>query len=255
MQDFTFPLLLFKILKYSADKIIYISQAAAIHYKEKVKVDNIVYIGSDFYKNQISDEQIKSKKLEWGIADNQTITIGYIGRLVKWKGADLLIKALPLLLNQKIDNFKCIIVGSGHNQKGNNEDYLKELVRKNNLENRVIFTGHRSDIQLCMSSMDIVCLTSLEPEPFGLVIVEGMMARSFIIATNYGGPVEILKDGQTGFLVEKNAESLAQALKIAIADPQLRKKIIGVAYEAAVNNFSVKKMTDDFEKIYYNLLN
>jgi len=254
MQDFTFPIFLFKIFKYLPDKIVYISKAAANNYGEKADDNSIVYIGSDFYKNQISEDQVRDKKNEWNITDGRTITIGYVGRLVKWKGADLLIEAIALLSDEGINNVKCVIIGSGKGQEGDNEAYLKELARKNKLENKVIFTGYRLDISLCMSALDVLCLTSVEPEPFGLVIVEAMMAKTLVIATDSGGPVEIIKHGETGFLIEKNALSLTQALKTAINNFELRKKIIEQAYRSAADNFSVKKMTSDFEKIYINLL-
>jgi glycosyltransferase involved in cell wall biosynthesis len=254
MQDFTFPLFLFKILKCLPDKIIYISKATAANYGEKVEANNIVYIGSDFYKNQITGEQIKNKKIEWNIVDDKTITIGYAGRLVEWKGADLLIKAVSELIHEGINNIKCVIIGSGDGQKGNNEAYLKKLVRENKLEDKVVFTGHRMDVFICMSAFDALCLTSIEPEPFGLVIVEAMMAKTLVFATNDGGPVEIINNRETGFLFEKNVTALTQVLKMAINDSGLRKKIINAAYEMAINNFSVKKMTEDFEKIYFDLL-
>jgi len=254
MQDFTFPLFLFKILKYLSDKIVYISKATAVNYGEKVAANNIVYIGSDFYKNQITEEQIKNKKIEWNVVDDKTITIGYVGRLVEWKGADLLIKAVSGLVNEGINNIKCIIIGSGEGQKGNNEAYLKKLVQENKLEDKVVFTGHRTDIFICMSALDALCLTSIKPEPFGLVIVEAMMAKTLVVATNDGGPVEIIKNGETGFLFEKKATSLIHVFKMAISDFELRKKIIEKAYNSAINNFSVKKMTEDFEKIYFDLL-
>lgn len=254
MQDFTFPVFLFKILKRLADKVIYISAATAAYYREKAGPDEIVHIGSDFYKQRMEEIQVKNKKAEWGVIGEQTAVIGYVGRLVRWKGADLLIKALPLLLKQGISNFKCVIIGSGCGQQEDNEGYLKRLVKENRLEDKVIFTGHRSDIPLCMSALDILCLTSLEPEPFGLVIVEAMMAKTLAIATGSGGPAEIIKNGQTGFLVSPSPTAFSQALKIAITGRQLRERMVVAAYGQAVNNFTAQKMTDKFEKIYLSLL-
>lgn len=251
MQDFTFPLPLFKLLKWIPDRIIYISKAAAANYHEKVTANNIVYLGSNFLKQDITEENANRIRQEWNIGNGE-IAIGFVGRLVKWKGADLLIKAFKKLREEGITNVKCIIIGSGKNQDDNIEHDLKAYVLQNKLEN-VIFTGHRNDIAACMRTLDILCLTSIEPEPFGLVIVEAMMAKTLVIATNQGGPAEIIEEGKTGFLADIKESSFAHTLKKVINDNGLRNRVIETAYQKATEKFSVEKMTEKFEEIYLNL--
>jgi glycosyltransferase involved in cell wall biosynthesis len=88
------------------------------------------------------------------------------------------------------------------------------------LAGRVHFLGFRSDIPALMCSMDIIAHTSTAPEPFGLVIVEAMLARRPVIATAAGGALEIVLRQQTGLLVAPGSiAELHDALSYILANP------------------------------------
>ena len=75
---------------------------------------------------------------------------------------------------------------------------------------------------------------SLHPEPFGRVIIEGMICKKLVIAANEGGPSEIISHGEDGLLFEpRDSKSLQKALGKSINDTELRQKIGDEAYNTA----------------------
>jgi glycosyltransferase involved in cell wall biosynthesis len=79
-------------------------------------------------------------------------------------------------------------------------------------------TGFREDVPVLMHACDVIVHTSTAPEPFGRVIVEGMLAGRPVIATNIGGPAEVLNHGETGYLVPPDdAQILADVLRTLTA--------------------------------------
>jgi glycosyltransferase involved in cell wall biosynthesis len=126
---------------------------------------------------------VKNKNL----ADQKIITIGIIGRLVKAKGFDIVIKSLSKINSSS--NIKFILKIAGDGEEKNN---LKNLVKSLNLAESVEFLGWVENQQDFFSNIDIFILPSLA-ETFGLVLLEAMKYGVPIITTNCDGPKEILK--------------------------------------------------------------
>ncbi len=257
MHDDTFPKFLFNALRFIPERILYVSNSVACHHSVLTNFKNIVvYNGSDFYKKVkgISAEQIKQKRESWG-ANEDTAVIGYVGRLVEEKGPQILIKAVRDLLKHGMTNIKCVIVGSGDGQINNNEQCLKEIARDKELKNYIIFAGQEKNVPLAMASLDIFCLTSIKSEGFGLTIIEAMMAKISVIATNIGGPAEIIQHMKTGLLVQpNNPAELSNAIKKLIADKKLRNEIINNAYDYVIKYYTAEHITKKLEIIYKKLI-
>jgi glycosyltransferase involved in cell wall biosynthesis len=108
----------------------------------------------------------------------------------------------------------------------------------------VHFLGFRSDVPRLMRTVDIVALTSSVPEPFGRVVVEGMLARRPVIATGVGGVPEIVTDG-TGVLVPPgDARALASALTRLLSDPVFAGEVACKGRLRATTHFTVEAMVD-----------
>ena len=259
IRDFTFPLLFFRLFSYFPKKIVFNSKATALHYKNyfgDYNKQEIVYIGRNFYEKvkSVSNSVIDKQKKEWEV-DNETIVIGYIGRLVKDKGPQTLIKAIELLINQGVTNIKCVIVGSGRDQEGNNEAKLKKMVRDNNLENYIIFIGYQKEITITTMALNIFVLPSIALDSFPSSIVDAMMAKVPVIGTNTGGTPEIIKDYQTGLLVEPNNEvDLGEAIKKLINDKVLRERVVKNAYNRVMKYHTAEFTTKQLENIYFKIL-
>src|SRR5205814_42692 len=135
-------------------------------------------------------------------------TIGVFGRITRWKGQDVVLRALA-----KLSDVRAIFVGEEEDREYANE--LRSLAN-----DRVRFLGFREDARELMSAVDCIVHVSTAPEPFGRVIVEGMLALRPVIATNAGGVPEIIEDGVSGILVAPgNADELAAAIRRVFSDP------------------------------------
>lgn len=260
IRDFTFNRFLFKFLSYLPKKIIYNSFSVAGYYCRNFKMDkkhSVVYVGRDFYKKaeKVTAEQIKTQRTGWG-AGEQTLVVGYAGRLVGWKGAQILIYAIKnLIIEKNIRNIKLIISGTGAGQSGNNESALKNFVEENKLTEFIIFLGQQKNLAAIMKAMDILVLPSLEPEPFSSVVVDAMMAKIAVIGTNIGGTPEIIKDTQTGLLVKPNdVQSLSAAIEQLMLDNNLRSRIVNNAYDTVMKNYTAKEISGKLEQIYLSAL-
>mgnify|MGYP001338138705 FL=1 len=143
---------------------------------------------------------------ELGLKDDKKYLIG-VGRLVKRKGFEYLIKSLKLL-NEDVE---CLIIGDGPEKEN-----LQQLAVNLGLKQRVNLLGYLSEEEKkfqYLAAADIFVLSSLH-EGFGIVLQEAMQVGLPIIATNIGGQVDFIKDGENGFLVNiKDEESIADSAK------------------------------------------
>jgi glycosyltransferase involved in cell wall biosynthesis len=172
--------------------------------------------------------------------------IGIVGRLQKWKGMHVLIKAMPKILVDHPDA-KCLIVGGKHDLEPNYEDYLREQVKHLKLNDQVIFVGQQQNIPEWMQSMDVVVHAS-DNEPFGIVVVEAMALGKPVIAANSGGPTEIMTDGVDGLLTPYGDEtSLAKAVVEYLDNEDFARKV-GIAAQQRSLDFSTIRYAENFIK-------
>jgi len=166
-----------------------------------------------------------------------------IGRLIKRKGFDFLIKSFVKVQDKKIH---LLIIGDGPEKEN-----LQRLTKDLNLKNRIHFLGFISNEKKFqyLSCSDIFILSSIH-EGLGIVIQEAMQTGLPIIATNKGGQTDIIKDYQNGLLVRYgDEETLAKKIDYLIKDKELKKKMSKIN-KSKIKKFDVKRIT----KKYLNLL-
>lgn len=183
--------------------------------------------------------------------DKPVILLG--GRITRWKGQHLLIEALSLMKNQ---NYYCIIAGDEQGR----EDYVKELklkAKKYGIENKVCVFGKVLDMPALMMVSNVVLSTAIEPEAFGRISIEGQALGKIVVASNIGGSVETIRDGETGKLFySNNAQSLAEAIDWALDLPADEiEKISKAAIKNVRDNFTKQIMCDKTVKVYEEILN
>jgi glycosyltransferase involved in cell wall biosynthesis len=151
------------------------------------------------------DEQARSRlRAEWGIAATRPI-IGMVARFDPYKDHSTLLEALAIAA--KTRNFVAVLVGSG--MISDNEE-LRHLILKFQVDDRIILTGPRNDIPAVMNALDLHVLSS-SAESFGNVIVEAMACGTPCVVTDVGESRAIV--GDTGWVVPpRNARALASAL-------------------------------------------
>ena len=114
-------------------------------------------------------------------------------RITRWKGQNDFIEIITKL-NKKGFNVHGLIVGGVDKIKQKYLRELKSLVKKNNIEAHISFTGHRDDIKNILSISDIVLSLAKTPEAFGRTALEALALGVPVIAYNHGGAKEILED-------------------------------------------------------------
>jgi glycosyltransferase involved in cell wall biosynthesis len=133
---------------------------------------------------------------------------GVFSRVAFWKGQHVAIDALA-----RLPNANCIIVGDALFGEDEYARSLRAQAARLGVADRVMFLGHRGDVPRLMRAMDAVVHPSVDPEPFGRTLVEGMLCGVPVIASACGAAVDILDHGRAGVLVPPgDAGALAAAL-------------------------------------------
>ena len=131
---------------------------------------------------------------------------------------------------------------------------IENHVQKLGLSEKVQFLGYQNNILEILRSMDIFILPSLW-EGMPNAILEAMAAGLPVVATNVGGTPEVVVDGETGFLVPpRDPEALANAIKLLIDDPELRKKFGQAGRERVERHFTIQETVRKTEELYLRLL-
>ncbi|MBR6356406.1 MAG: glycosyltransferase family 4 protein [Alphaproteobacteria bacterium] len=184
--------------------------------------------------------------------DKPLITL--IGRLTNWKGQKLLIEALSKIKDDT--DFYCLLIGDDQGRV-KYTDELREMIDKYDMDGRFAFIRHTLDVPAAMMVSDIVLSTSIEPEAFGRIAIEGQAMGRVVVASNIGGSCETVIDGVTGKLFESgNADSLAAAIKWALSlSTAEREKIGAAAIKNVKEHFTKQIMCDKTIKVYEELMN
>ena len=179
------------------------------------------------------------------LSNATTVTIGTCGRDSESKGYPILLEALSTIKKQGI-NFKCQFAGP-------TDEKYKTLINELDLQDNVEFLGWISDKDSFYEKLDIYCSASIL-EAFGLTIIEAMMRRIPVIATDCEGPLEILANGEGIIVPKNNPEKLAEALKRLITDTNERTVLAQRGYDHALQNFNCKNLPEKLNSIIKSVL-
>lgn len=189
---------------------------------------------------------------EFGLAPGQP-TFGIFGRIVEWKGIREFILAAREVL-ELIPDARGFVVGD--HSDGDEEFYrdMQQLVSDSGLKGKIVFTGYRKDVPALMGMMNVVVHASIRPEPFGMVIIEGMAMEKPVIASKAGGALDIVVDAETGLLVDMgDVKALGRAISTLLGRHELR-RTMGMAGRArVVEQFTSRRYAGQMSAIYKNL--
>src|SRR5262249_34362936 len=114
--------------------------------------------------------------------------------------------------------------------------------------------GFRSDAQSILNASDLFVLPSMA-EPFGLVILEAMALSKPVIATNAGGPKEIVVPGETGVLVPpSDSGALATAILNLLADPEGARVMGAAGGQRYLERYTAERMAKETLEVYREVL-
>lgn len=176
---------------------------------------------------------------------NNSFTIGIVGRIEEGKGQYLVIEALNKLLKDNIDA-KALIVG--HAMNGLYLDNLKNNLSEH-LKDHVIFTGFTTKVQQLMQVCDVIVLAT-NKETFGLVLIEAMKCGIAVVASDSGGPLEIIDDNKNGLLFKTmNSHNLYEKLKFLYYNKNVLAEFATKGQKKANEKFDDVIQFDNLNKI------
>jgi glycosyltransferase involved in cell wall biosynthesis len=151
--------------------------------------------------------------------------VGLVGRLQPWKGQDRMLRAQALAREHGYEFHLLIVGGDSYNLSPEYAASLGGLAEQLGLSGAVTMTGQVPDAAPYIERMDVLVNAS-DPEPFGIVLLEGMARGVAVLAVNSGGPSEFIQDGETGVLARSGEpHDLAEGLERLLASPELRERL------------------------------
>lgn len=218
----------------------------------------VIPLGFDLDKFMIDRQRKRAIfRKEFGLSDEE-VAVGIIGRVTKVKNHPHFIKSFKQLVDKSEKPVKGFIVGDG-DMLQECKNLAKELGLSIsngvdfNPDAQLYFTSWREDIDQVINGLDILTLTSLN-EGTPVTLIEAQACQKPIISTRVGGIVDIVKENQTALLTEKeDIEGFSEKLLYLVEHPEVRKqmgKSGGFVYE----RFSHKRLVNDIENLYYQLL-
>ena len=184
--------------------------------------------------------------------DTGLVRIGLVARFARWKGHEVFLDAVKRLA----DRFpvRAYIVGGPLYETAGSQWSRAELeakVRERGLSEIVGLVGHVADVPAALRSLDIVVHASTAPEPFGMVIAEGMASQRAVVAARSGGAAELFDDGVTAIgYPPGDAAALAARLAKLIGDRAGRDVLAASARSAALERFAPRRMAMAFREVY-----
>lgn len=233
-----------------SDQVLSVSDVLADNLSQTigVKRDKILTIlnGVDIqrFKPDAEKRTFYRKKI---LGENENIIIGTVGRPMKVKNHQLMVRALAELKKEKI-NAKFVIIGDTPKYSLRSE--LEQLAKKLNVGQDVMFLGYQTDIPGYMNAFDIFVLPSLS-EGCSNVIQEAMATGLPVVASRVGGNPELIEHQNDGLLFTSNSvEELSEALKYLIQNPKKAKEFGQKALKKAREKFSLPVMIQNYQNLY-----
>jgi len=170
----------------------------------------------------------------------------HVGRIVAEKGVEVLIRSAPLVLEQAPEA-KFVIAG-----KGPELDRFRRLVQEMKLEEKVLLTGFISDEDRnkLYQISDVAVFPSLY-EPFGIVALEAMAARTPVVVSAVGGLLEVVRHAETGITIYPgDPASCAWGILHTLQHPEWTKMRVENAYREVLTTFNWDTIAEQTNAVY-----
>ena len=223
------------------DKVICVSQTVKEGIEKKYNVKNAKVLYNPINREKIL--KLSNEKID-DINHSNKFKLISVGRLSKEKGYDRLLRVVKKLVNEQI-GCELLIIGSGKEY-----DKLNSYIKNNNLEYNIKIVGYKENPYKYVKSSDLFVCSSLS-EGYSLVIAESLVLGIPVVSTKCSGPIEILRNGENGLLVENSEEGLYKGLKEIINSDELymnyKNRAVKEGTKFGVDNFikSVEEILDN----------
>jgi L-malate glycosyltransferase len=241
--------LIYKLLNKKIDTFIAVSNHIA---------DNLKNVGIPQNKIRV----IHNGVLKPGLSKNKIVKpdsplyFSIIGQVAEWKGHEILISAVELLIKKGIKNFKIVITGNNKNEYSN---WLLEKIEEKKIASFFIWKGFIKNTEDIFKDIDVVLIPSMSTkskyfvEAFSLSTAEAMIRGLGAVASDRGGVRELIDQGETGLLFkEGNAFELSECMYMLIKDRCYLEFLGTNAKKKAMLNFTdqvmIQKYIDTYNK-------
>ena len=206
-----------------------------------------------YFETEITDDDRVRLRRELSIPDDVPVLL-CPAMLRADKGQNFLIDALGILAEQGVKPV-CLFAGKATGQSAPFAEGLKVQGQQIGVGDRLRFLGYRTDLPVLMRFADLLVLPSLmEGQP--RVMVQSFASRRPVVACDVGGVSEIVKDGETGWLIPKaDPGALAKAIAHALADPAERERMAANAHALALQTMNIDLRMKQTLSIYEQALN
>ena len=233
-----------KIINRISNKVLTVSNSVKKHwlkYIDDKKIERI-YNGIIFSK---TNSLIKLEK------DQDDFVITSVARIIPYKGHGYLIDIADELI-KKSTKFKFLIVGDTLSSYVSYEKSVKQKVIDLGLENQIKFLGFRNDVSSILKQSDLFIHPAISPDPLPTVLFESLYNNLPTAATNLGGAIEILDNGNNGLLIPSDdPKKAADLINEYCSNTKLQKKHL----ENSKKNFKTNFSSESFNKNILNEVN
>ncbi len=228
-----------------ADRVVVVSEATGrtlVQAGVPEKIIRVIHNAIDPYNHEVSEDGSELRQVcHAGPAD---LLIGVIGRMSAEKGQEVFLQAFTMVL-KVLPRARAVLVGAGQDMAA-----LEELVRTNGLEEQVTFTGYQRNTAAVYAALDLVVIPSFS-EGLPNVLLEAMVHRKPVVATNVGGIPEVMQDGLSKFLVPPgDPQAMADAILEVLRDSTLRKELGEAGERRAREAFSPSRRAAQVVELY-----
>jgi glycosyltransferase involved in cell wall biosynthesis len=237
------------------DAIICISEAVRTNMRERgADFGNLVTIlnglDPDAMRFEVPPEQIRAR---YGIQPDAAVIV-MLGNIKAWKGQETLVRAIARV-RDVYPSVKCLLVGGTSPSEREYETTLRALVSTLGVQDQIVFTGFQQNVGDFIRASDVVAHASIEPEPFGRVILEAMACRKPVIGSRAGAIPEIVVEGETGVTFPPgDDDALARAIVGVIGDRARARQMGDNGFERLSREFHIRQNVESTVRLYDRLL-
>ena len=224
------------INKYS-NRVLTVSESVKKHWVKYIDSNKIYRI----YNGIVFEKEVELIELE---KDESDFVITSIARIIPYKGHDYLID-IAIELIDKSKKFKFLIVGDTLPSYVSYELSIKQRIKDLKLENQIKFLGFRNDVSNILKQSDLFIHPAISPDPLPTVLFESLHYGVPTVATNLGGAIEILDNGNNGLIIPYNDPKKAANL---INEYCTNTKLQKMHLENSKKNFKINFSSESFNK-------
>lgn len=231
-----------------ADGSVSASRYNASQVKERYGIEPVVvYNGVDLARFTPEDKGDATILAKYNLQEStpEAPALLYAGRLIRWKGVEYLLKAMPHI---HPGNTRLWIAG-----EGTYRDILEKLASDLGISDRVTFLGkvEQDDLAALYRSCAMLVATSFVNETFGMALCEAMACGAAVVASRFGGFREVVVDGVTGLMARpQDPLDLAAKINTLLADPEMVKRMGAAGRKRVLDEFSWQAVANRLEEVY-----